>query len=111
MKRNRRDFLKLSGLTGVGITASTHLSSMVLNSNQDQDTRKKHFNMCGYAAPKLDTVRIGFIGLGNRGPAAVSRMNHIEGTEIKGLSDIRPEKANAVKKSLENTAHKPDIYT
>lgn len=111
MKRNRRDFLKLSGLTGVGITASTHLSSMVLNSNQDQDTRKKHFNMCGYAAPKLDTVRIGFIGLGNRGPAAVSRMNHIEGTEIKGLSDIRPEKVNAVKKSLENTAHKPDIYT
>ena len=26
--------------------------------------------MSGYVAPKLDTVRIGFIGLGNRGPGA-----------------------------------------
>ncbi len=32
------------------------------------------FNMSGYAAPKLETVRIGFIGLGNRGPAADERM-------------------------------------
>lgn len=66
--------------------------------------------MCGFAAPKLDTVRIGFIGLGNRGPAAVERMTHIEGTDIKALCDIRSGKVNAVKKSLEGSIHKPDIY-
>jgi predicted dehydrogenase len=67
--------------------------------------------MSGYAAPKLETVRIGFIGLGNRGPDAVARMRRIEGVEIKALCDIRPEKVNAVQKSLEGSIHHPEIYT
>ena len=70
-----------------------------------------HFNMCGYAAPKLDVVRIGFIGLGNRGPSHVSDMTRIEGVEIKALCDIRPEKVNMVKKLLEGSAHNPEVYT
>ena len=74
-------------------------------------THSEHFNMCGYAAPKLDKVRIGFIGLGNRGPAAVERMTHIEGAEIKALCDIRPEKVNAVSKKLDGSAHQPAIYS
>ena len=35
-------------------------------------------------APKIDTVRVGFIGLGMRGPGAVSRWTHIPGTKIVG---------------------------
>jgi predicted dehydrogenase len=72
-----------------------------------------HFNMCGYAAPKLDKVRIGFIGLGNRGPGAVLRTSKIEGVEIKALCDLRPEKANGTKKKLleETKAFNPDVYT
>jgi len=69
------------------------------------------FNMSGYAAPKLETVRIGFIGLGNRGPGAVGRMKHIEGVKIVGLCDIRPEKAEAAKKSLEGSMHTPELYS
>lgn len=41
--------------------------------------------------PKLDTVRVGFIGLGMRGPGAVERFYHIPGTKVVALSDIRPE--------------------
>src|SRR6185503_2665376 len=70
-----------------------------------------HFNMSGYAAPKIETVRIGFIGLGNRGPGAVKRMSKIDGVEIKALCDLRPEKADSAKKLLENTAHNPTVYT
>ena len=50
-------------------------------------------NMSGYAAPKLDKVRVGFIGLGMRGPGAVQRMSHIEGVEIKALCDKYPDRA------------------
>ena len=32
---------------------------------------------------------IGFIGLGNRGPGAVLRMPHIEGTEVTAICDKR----------------------
>jgi predicted dehydrogenase len=71
----------------------------------------KRFNMSGYAAPKIETVRIGFVGLGSRGPGHVMRMSKIEGVEIKALCDIRPDHAEKVKKSLENTSHRPDLYT
>lgn len=111
MKTNRREFLKLSGYTGISIAGAGVLSSPSAAAFSFQESNPAHFNMCGFAAPALETVRIGFIGLGNRGPGAVERMRHIEGTDIKALCDIRPEKANAVKKSLEGTIHQPDIYT
>ena len=57
--------------------------------------------MCGYAAPKLDKVRIGIIGLGQRGPAAVERMSFIDGVEIKALCDKLPDRATAAQKILE----------
>jgi len=48
-------------------------------------------DMVAFAAPKLETVRVGFIGLGMRGPGAVERFTHIPGTQIVALCDIRPE--------------------
>lgn len=111
MKSNRRNFIKYSSLTGISLAGTGVLNSDLPILYDIKHTDAEHFNMCGYAAPKLDTVRIGFIGLGNRGPGAVERMTHIEGVEIKGLCDIRIEKVNAVKKSLENTRHHPEIYT
>ena len=116
MKSNRRNFLKYSGLSGIGLAAANMMKTYATGTdaaaiNFENKTYKQLFNMSGYAAPKLDEVRIGFIGLGNRGPAAVERMVHIEGTAIKALCDIRPEKVNAVKKSLEGSIHKPEIYT
>jgi len=115
MKSNRRNFLKLSGLAGIGLASTNILDgreavAAPLGSNSIQQGGK-HFNMSGYAAPKIETVRIGFIGLGNRGPGAVSRMSKIDGVEIKALCDIRADKANKVKASLANTTHKPDVYS
>ena len=42
-------------------------------------------------APKLETVRVGFVGLGMRGPGAVERFTHIPGTQIVALCDVLPE--------------------
>lgn len=112
MKQNRRNFLKVSGLTGIGIAGAGMSGSYAMQPTmQTMNTQSQKFNMSGYAAPKLDTVRIGFIGLGNRGPAAVERMSIIDGVQIKGLCDKQPDKVNAVKKKLEGTIHNPDVYT
>ena len=49
--------------------------------------------------PKLDTVRVGFVGLGMRGPGAVQRWTHIPGTKIVALCDVEPDrvaKANEI---------------
>ncbi|HTE33907.1 MAG TPA: Gfo/Idh/MocA family oxidoreductase [Chryseolinea sp.] len=114
MKSNRRDFIKLSGLAGMGLAggAAINLNAASIDSNTKMPRQDgKRFNMSGYAAPRIETVRIGFIGLGNRGPGAVERMSKIDGVEIKALCDLRPDKAESAKARLEKTSHRPDLYT
>ncbi|WP_276365505.1 Gfo/Idh/MocA family oxidoreductase [Chryseolinea sp. H1M3-3] len=110
MDSSRREFLKISSLAGIGLAIPSVVNGG--NAMPGRSGKAKHFNMSGYAAPKIETVRIGFIGLGNRGPQAVERMTHIDGTEIKALCDLRPEKVDAVKKKLEESKrHHPEVYT
>lgn len=120
MKNNRRDFLKLSGLTGLSIAGggilsgftserSNHYKSIVNRFIKTPHTQL--FNMCGYAAPKLGTVRIGIIGLGDRGPEHLRILSKMEGVEIKALCDIRPEFADKAKRLLDGSPHNPGIYT
>ncbi|AKP53378.1 Gfo/Idh/MocA family protein [Cyclobacterium amurskyense] len=115
MSNKRREFLKLSGLAGLGVVGtgfkglSLEEQEQVLAQSKKQHTQR--FNMSGYAAPKLDVVRVGVVGLGNRGPGAVNRLSKIEGVEIKALCDLRPEMVDKVMKSLEGTKHKPETYS
>lgn len=41
----------------------------------------------------MDVVRVGFVGLGMRGPGAVERFTYIEGVAIKGLCDKYADRA------------------
>ena len=120
MKNNRRNFLKITGLAGLGMAGGGLLNGMtaapdkladVNLSEQAKKQRKQQFNMSGYSAPKLDKVRAGFIGLGMRGPSHASNLSLLEGVEIKALCDVRPEKAEAVKKRLSRSGANPDLYT
>ena len=52
-------------------------------------------------APPMETVRVGFIGLGMRGPDAVERFAQIEGTDIKGLCDVEADRVEGCQKLLE----------
>lgn len=52
--------------------------------------------------PKMDTVRVGFIGLGMRGPGAVKRFTHIPGTKIVALCDLLPERVTHSQEILKN---------
>ena len=57
-------------------------------------------DMVGFAAPKMETVRVGFIGLGMRGPGAVRRFTHIPGVEINALCDIHTHRVERTQKML-----------
>jgi len=119
MKTKRRDFLKLTGIAGLSIFNKTAVKGYASESkNSDKSdilklskNHKQKFNMSGFTAPKIDTVRIAVIGTGNRGKWHARNMTRIEGTEIKALCDIVPERAQLAKKQLENTSHNPDLYT
>ena len=70
---------------------------------------QKH--VLGFTAPKLETVRVGFVGLGGRGPWAVKRYAHIPGVEIVALCDYEEARAEKTQSELRNRGLKPaDIY-
>ena len=58
-------------------------------------------SMIGFAADPLETVRIGVIGLGMRGPDAVNRFANMDGTEILAICDLYPEKLEGTQQILE----------
>jgi hypothetical protein len=98
MSINRRNFLKTATLAGTGAMASGLVSGCAPKQSESnlamilESVRKNHsqkFNMSGYAAPALPTVRVGVIGLGDRGSGAVERLSYIEGVEIRALGDLR----------------------
>lgn len=99
MKSSRRDFLKHATVAGAGAFAGGLLSGCAPREPESnlssilEAVRRSHsgkFNMSGYAAPALPVVRVGFIGVGDRGSGAVERLSYIEGVEIKALGDLRP---------------------
>ena len=123
MKSKRRDFLKLVGLTGIGVagagvTQGFYRKDLTLEGPPDlpqiirqyEQSHVQRFNMSGFAAPKISTVRVGVIGLGQRGPSHVKRMSILEGVEIKALCDLQHERAEAAKKMLEGKGHNPTLY-
>lgn len=58
-------------------------------------------DVIGLTVPPMKVVRVGFIGLGMRGPGAVERFSQIEGTDVKGLCDVEPDRVEACQKLLE----------
>jgi hypothetical protein len=107
MKSNRRKFLRNLGIGAGAVTALPVLAHVkndeadIINSIGSFENEKQTFNMCGYAAPKLDTVRIGVVGLGMRGSEAVSRLSYIDGIEITALCDKYPDRITKSQKTLE----------
>lgn len=79
MNNSRRDFLKKTGLLSS--------AAITLPSLQNELFASSNFNMSGFAAPKIDKVKVAVIGLGMRGPGAVDRLSYIEGVDIVALCD------------------------
>lgn len=99
MDNNRRKFIRNLTLgagalaTGVEARSADHPVSI-------HETTAATFNMCGYAAPKINTVRIAIIGLGQRGSGAVERLSYIDGVEIVALCDKYADRVEAAQQTL-----------
>ena len=56
-------------------------------------------SVLGLRTAPMETVRVGFVGLGMRGPGAVERFTHLDGVEIKALCDLTPSGSIARRRS------------
>lgn len=95
-------------MAGAGMMVNTGRSEGI---NATRATGSQIFNMHGYAAPKLDTVRVGLIGVGSRGSGTLQRLASIEGVEIKAVCDLLPGNVQAAIKSISDSKHKPATYS
>ncbi|MEG1643813.1 MAG: Gfo/Idh/MocA family oxidoreductase [Bacteroidales bacterium] len=59
-------------------------------------------SVLGLRTAPMDTVRVGFIGLGMRGPGAVERFTHIDSIKVVALCDLYPDRIEKSQNILDN---------
>ncbi|MDE5656535.1 MAG: Gfo/Idh/MocA family oxidoreductase, partial [Muribaculaceae bacterium] len=68
-------------------------------------------DLVGFAAPAIDTVRVGFVGLGMRGSEAVRRFTHVPGSKITAICDIEQSRVDKSAADLSKAGYPlPDTY-
>jgi len=82
---DRRDFLRNTALTSAGIALGTLAAGCV---SSPTVPASKGAYMGGFSAPKLETIRAAFIGVGARGGDHLSFLASLPGTEIVAISDL-----------------------
>ena len=92
----RRDFLRGTAWMGAAALAAGCMSA----GNKICDSRGAP--MHGFVVPPMKRIRVGVIGVGVRGTWAVKRLTMIPGVEVTAVSDINPEKLDAIQKWLKD---------
>ena len=84
----RKDFLKLSSASALLFGLKSNAVNLY-DSSEYYDYKKNNSQYMGdFSAPKLDVVRVAFIGVGARGSGHAKQIAAIEGTEVVGISDL-----------------------
>ena len=104
---DRRDALKLiagglglaalSGAAACASATSAASSSSMSQLRPSSGPAPERF----LAAPPMDTVRIGFVGVGGQGMSHVHNLLKVEGCVIKAVDDIVPEKVTKAQDLVE----------
>lgn len=58
-------------------------------------------DLIGFAVEPIDTVKVGFVGLGMRGSDAVERFTFVPGSKIAAICDVEPDRVESSLKYLE----------
>ena len=85
----RRDFFKQAGTAGLGIALAD------VTASKSEKLQKPLFEtqpIEHLAAPPIETVRVGYVGIGDQGSDHLENLLRIEGVEIKAVCDIREER-------------------
>ena len=91
METGRREFLKgTAWMLGAAAVAGCALDKVVDGGS-----------MANFRVAPMKTVRVGFIGVGERGTAAVKRATALPGVETAALCDLRPVQVESAKKWLQ----------
>ncbi len=98
---NRRDFLK-TGAAVVAVAAGAGSRATAEQATYGVD----------FAAPAIETVRVGYVGIGLQGGGHVRNLLRIAGCRVTAVCDIRPERTDwATKVITEAGQPVPTVYS
>jgi predicted dehydrogenase len=106
---NRRDFIKRSGTAGLGMA----LGSLAIGKTGGiPQPQLKTEPIDHLVTPPIETVRVGYVGIGNQGSGHVRNLLRIEGVEITAVCDIREERTFWAQEKCKRAGKpKPTAYT
>lgn len=96
---SRREFLAAAGATGVGIPLASGPALAAAESPKPRSARGQQ-RLFGLRFPPLDTVRIGFVGVGNRGSSLLGNLLDIDHVEIKAVCDLVPDRVKSAQQRV-----------
>jgi hypothetical protein len=101
---NRRDFLKIGSAAVVAGAVATRAAGEA--SAEEQAAYSAQF-----AAPPMETVRIGYVGVGLQGGSHVTNLNRIPGCRITAVCDVRTERTEWAVAEVTKAGHPaPAVY-
>ncbi|MBM3310662.1 MAG: Gfo/Idh/MocA family oxidoreductase [Candidatus Aminicenantes bacterium] len=86
---NRRDFIKQGG-AGLGAALGTLAAGKTAAGEPQRRIRGQAVDHL--ATPPLETVKVGFVGVGMQGGGHFNNFLRLEGVEVKAVCDIREER-------------------
>ncbi len=95
-KGSRRDFMKKGAVLFVGAAAAARnkeAMASVVPSGPAGQARSADFTV-----PRLERVRVGFVGVGGMGSAHLTNYLNIDNVDIKAVCDIVPDKVERARK-------------
>ena len=103
----RREFLQVSAAAGI-----TALTGGLNGCNQIKSLgTKRAGSMLGYAAPPVEVVKVGYVGIGHQGSGHVNNLLKIPGCQVTAVCDIRPGQTNWAKKRITDAGQpEPAVY-
>lgn len=105
---DRRELLRL-GAAGFGVAALAGCASTPRDTTQAP--RSLLAPETPFAAPALDSVRVGFVGAGGMGSVHVQNLLEIQGVELVAVADIRPAHAERARDwAMEKGRPAPTLY-
>lgn len=102
---NRKDFLSLSTKAALflGLTSSVSLKEKEFENLESNLNRKAEGSVFGLRAPKIENVRVGIIGAGNRGQTLIQMFDWLvknNKATIVAICDLKEEKTNILNNHL-----------
>jgi shikimate 5-dehydrogenase len=85
----RREFLQTSTLFAAGIA----LAGCAGKASRDNARTLTNSSLVGFCAAPMETVRIGFIGVGGRGSGLIREFMRCPGVQINAVCDVKPDRA------------------